>query len=261
MQSAIKTIVAAAGITVLLGGAAARAQQQPVGADGPQSYSATAYQSAPGQPETRGRIEKSGQNLRLEFTSNGKPVVQIMRPGDGLMYILDPQTRTYMEIRGEAVPATATDGYVSPCPDQLPGDRCRMLGHDVVDGIDVERWAITTRPGSKPLVILWDSTRRRALRQDFPDGSATVMRFREMAEIDGRSAEHWSIEVTAPGQPPRYGDWWFDPHLRLVLREDLPGGGSRRLDDIVTGPVDPADFAPPRGWTKRTPPPPERGGN
>ncbi len=255
-QHLIATLAALALLagTSLTGALPARAQQAGTAgptAPAPLSYRATAIQGRAGQGETSGTVIKSGQNMRLEFTRDGRQEIQILRPADGIMYILDPEARTYVEITGQSIPVTSENAYTTPCPDQQPAsDRCQLIGSDVVSGIDVERWAIATGADSKPLVILWDSTRRRALRQDFPDGSAMVMAFKAMEVLDGRNAEHWTIEITAPGRPVQRGDWWFDPELRLVLREDLPGGETRRLENITVGPVDPATFRVPAGWQR-----------
>jgi hypothetical protein len=228
----------------------APAQQAPA----TQPYSATAIHAFPGQPETSGQIVKSGQNMRLEFDQNGARVVQILRPADGVMLILNPATRTYVEIRGPSVPAPASDGYTSPCPDQGTGPQCQLIGTDTVSGIAVERWQIASQPQAKPLIILWDATRRRALRQDFPDGSAMAMAFKAMEDINGRKTEHWTLRLTAPGQPDQNGDWWFDPELRVVVREDLPTGETRRLENIVVGQVDAGAFQVPQGWQKQAAP-------
>ena len=225
----------------------------------PPAYSATAIQKAPGQPETRGRIIKSGQNMRLEFTREGQPVIQILRPGDGVMYLLDPQNKTYSEFRGPAVPAPVGDGYTNPCPDQREGPACQRIGTEVISGITVERWAIATQGQSgaqgKPMIIAWDSTRKRALRQNFPDGSTTVMAFKAMEDVNGRKTEHWTMNIEVPNQPPSKGDWWFDPQLRVVVREDLPNGVSRRLEDIHIGDVPATAFQPPQGWALTQPAP------
>lgn len=246
----LATLAGAAGLGAMALAPAAAQQPAPAG----QPYTATAIHALPGQPESVGRIVKSGTNLRMEYSQGGQQVIQILRPAEGVMYILDPATRSYVELRGPAVP-TPNDGYTTPCPDEGQGRGqpiiCERIGTDVVSGIDVERWKIAADANSAPLVILWDSTRRRALRQDFPDGSVMAMSFRAMEEIAGRRAEHWVITVTAPGQEPRYGDWWFDPELRVVLREDLPTGESRRLENITVGQIPPDAFEVPAGWTRR----------
>ena len=253
-SSAIRQIATV--LTLLFAGsfpALSQSVQSPQ-ADSGSSYSATAFQQLPGQAETSGKVIKSGQNMRLEFEQNGQKVIQILRPTDGVMYVLNPANKSYFEVRGPAVPATATDGYTTPCPDAAASDSCKRTGTDTISGIAVERWELALQPGTPPLVLFWDSTRRRALRQEFPDGSVMAMRFKAMEEINGRQTEHWIIEITAPGQPVNSGNWWFDPELRLVVREELPGGELRHLEDISTGAIDPALFVVPQGWTRQQPP-------
>lgn len=218
------------------------------------SYSATAHHRLPGQPETSGKIVKSAQNIRLEFEQDGQSVIQILRPTEGLMFVLNPQDKTYFELRSQAMPAVKTDGYSTPCPDTTQIAHCERIGTSTVSGIAVERWALTRKPQSRPLIILWDSTRRRALRQEFPDGSVMAMRFQAMQDLNGRMTEHWVIKITMPDQPANTGSWWFDPELRLVVREDLPGGEIRRLENITTGAVEDTAFLPPEGWEKQNPP-------
>ncbi len=218
------------------------------------AYSAQAVHAFPGQPETIGEIVKSGAKLRLEFERDGKNVIQILLPELGAMYILDPATQTYVEILGATMPLASIEGYVSPCPQQSQGTVCQKIGTDIVSGIEVERWILSTRSQSRPLVILWDSARRRALRQDFPDGGNMTMAFKTMEQLNGRATEHWTINLTLPGQDVQNGDWWFDPELRVVVRENLPGGETRSLENIVIGPVDPSAFVIPEGWQEQQPP-------
>jgi len=214
------------------------------------SYTATALHALAGQPETSGKVVKSGQNMRLEFVSEGLQIIQILRPEIGAMYILDPAAHTYMEILGPAVPATATDAYTNPCPGQAAGPACQRIGNDTVNGITVERWLLSASPNNQPTVLLWDSTRRRALRQEFPDGSKMIMSFKAMRDLNDRRTEYWTTELSRPGQPVQAGDWWFDPQLRVVVRETLANGETRRLENIVIGAVDPAAFQIPQGWQK-----------
>ncbi len=245
MQSAITALL----LVVCTSATTAQTVQTPT-SSASSSYSATAVHGLPGQPETSGKIVKSGQNMRLEFEQDGQAVIQILRPSEGLMYILNPVDQTYFEVRGPAVPATRSDGYTSPCVEAARMARCERIGTDTVSGIAVERWALASKPQDRALIILWDSTRRRALRQDFPDGSVMAMSFQAMEDLNGRMTEHWSIKITTPNQPANTGSWWFDPELRVVVREDLPGGEMRRLDDITIGTADESAFQVPQSWQK-----------
>jgi len=217
------------------------------------AYSATAVHAFPDQPETFGTVVKSGQNMRLEFEEQGRQVIQILLPAVGAMYVLDPKLQTYIEILGPAVPVADVGGYKSPCPSQKPAPTCQHVGDDTMSGIKVERWVIASGQKDKPLVLLWNSARRRALQQNFPDGSVMSMAFTAMEEINGRKAEHWTIKLTTPGQEAKSGDWWFDPELRVVIKENLPSGETRRLENIVVGPVNPTLFQLPQGWRKVAP--------
>ena len=237
-------------LSLWLGTAAPLSAQQ---ATAPITYSATAIHSVPGQPESTGIVIKSGENMRLEFDRNGQHVIQILLPQQGLMYILDPQSRTYLELKGQSVPDTVGTGAASPCSDQAKLVLCQRIGSDTISGIAVERWQLAQQPQTRPLTILWDPTRRQALRQDFPDGSATVMNFEAMEVVNGRATERWGIKTQAPGRETLTGGWWFDPELRVVVREDLPGGEIRRLENITLGGVDPSVFQVPADWTKRDP--------
>ncbi|MBZ0130398.1 MAG: hypothetical protein K8F59_14925 [Rhodobacteraceae bacterium] len=221
------------------------------------AYSARAVHEVPGQPPSTGVIVKSGQNMRLEFEQNGMKIVQILLPATGMMYILNPEAETYFEIPGQPVPSAATEGYVSPCPAQAAPAQCQMIGSDVVSGINVERWVLANGQQARPTTILWDPTRRQALRQDYPDGSSVVMAFKAMETVAGRNTEHWSITVNAPGKETAGGDWWFDPELRIAIRENLPNGQARHLEDIRVGEIDPALFQVPEGWTRQAPPAPQ----
>ena len=253
LQSAIAALFLTLGVSTLT----AQTVETPT-PSASDSYSATAVHSLPGQPETSGKVVKSGQNMRLEYEQDGQAVIQILRPAEGVMYIMDPTGQTYIEVRGQAMPATKTEGYTTPCPDAAQMARCERIGTDTVSGIAVERWALASKPQTRPLIILWDSTRRRALRQEFPDGSVMAMDFQAMEDLNGRLTEHWNIKITTGNQPANQpantGSWWFDPELRVVVREDLPGGEMRRLDDISVGNVDETAFQVPEGWQKQDSP-------
>ncbi|MDQ7070915.1 MAG: hypothetical protein Q9M48_09300 [Rhodobacterales bacterium] len=245
----IKTIVSAV-MFPLISVAMTVLPATPLAAQQTLSYSATALHARAGQPETTGTVVKSGQNMRLEFVSEGQNIIQILRPEIGAMYILDPAARTYMEVIGPAVPATATDAYTNPCPGQIESPSCQRSGTDTVNGIAVERWNLSTAPNTAPTVLLWDSTRRRALRQETPDGAKMIMSFQSMRDLNGRRTEYWTTQTTIPGQPVANGDWWFDPELRVVVRETLANGDTRRLENIVVGAVNPTAFQVPQGWQK-----------
>lgn len=236
----------------------------PVAAQAPiPAYSADAVYRAPDGTESTGRVVKSGPNMRLEFTEAGRPVVQIIRRAEGVMYVLDPGSRSYFRVQGEPDPTAGSASYQPPCDRNDPGQTCRFLGNEVTSGITAEVWELGP-PGEASQVsrILWDGARQRVLREQSPNGTVMSLAFRAMEQIEGRSVEHWVISLTLPGQAPKTGGWYYDPELRVEVREELPDGPHRSLENIVVGPVDPAAFEPPAGWTEIAPPaPPSPGGS
>ena len=159
------------------------------------------------------------------------------------------------KFKAPPIAADAIDGPLSPCPPQVnsQGVRCERAGQDVVSGVTVERWIVYSPQQNGAMVILWDTGRHRALQFEYPDGSSMKMAFVKMEEIEGRNVEFWKITQAAPSQEPIIGGWWFDPELRVVIREDLPNGVSRRIENIDIAPIEAAMFAAPEGWTQMSP--------
>ena len=239
----------------LVSGFALPVVAQTAEAPAPKMYSATATSQLAGQPDRIGHIVKSASNLRLEFDNQGQPVAQIIRPALGLIYFLNPEDKTYVELRGPVVQEPPVDAYTPPCmPDG--GSVCRMIGQAVASGIKTERWMIGAPQQSGPVIVLWDPTRRTALHEDFADGGTMTKTFAAMEDVAGRKTEKWTIRMVRPGQEAVTGDWWFDPEIRAVVRENIPGGEVRTLTDITVGPFDATLFAVPEGWTQKQPPAP-----
>lgn len=251
MRRATTRLIAVIGL--LAGpGAGPLAAQAPT----PPAFSATAVQTMPDGSEQSGRIVKSGTNMRMEFGANAQKSVQIMRGAEGLAILLDPARAIYAVIPDPTVRA-AVEGTPTPCPTpeqmQAAQIRCQRTGEGVVSGITAERWEISGPQDETPSVVLWDPGRRQALSRIFPDGTSLEMTFQAMQEHEGRQVEYWSTSLQIPGQAPLMGGWWFDPELLLAVREEMPGGISRRLTDIQVGPVDQALFAPPEGFSQVEP--------
>ncbi len=230
----------------------------------PPSYTATAVHQRPGAEVSNGVVIKSGANMRLEYTEAGRNVVQIIRRAEGLVYFLDPSQKTYMEISGEPSTDPNGVGYMPPCKEGDGHTVCKFAGNEMISGINAELWEIGQPGQDQTTKVLWDGARHRALRQAYPDGSVMKMAFRAMETLAGRTTEHWTITIEVPGQPAQSGEWFYDPELRVEVREVMPGGEVRSLENIQVGPVNAALFEVPAGYTRldMPPQPPVReGGN
>ncbi|HGG04192.1 MAG TPA: hypothetical protein ENK28_01945 [Aliiroseovarius sp.] len=245
--AAARLIAAGFGLAVTLTSAFAQTPEAPDN----RAFSATAVQTLPDGSEQTGRIAKSGQNMRIEMQVNGLTSIQIMRGAEGVAFLVNPQTKTFAEIRDPSI-ARAVSGASNPCPSaaemQATGVVCELNGDGRVSGIVTQRWEIRAPNSDGVTVVQWDTGRRRALAQTWPDGTSLTMEFQAMQEIEGRQVEYWTSALQIPDQPASLGAWWFDAKLRVILREEMPGGVSRVLKDIKVGPVDPAEFLPPQGY-------------
>lgn len=260
IYTALRTSVRAFAVSVALAGPGL------TDAASPPDYSARALHLLPDGTQTEGRVVKSGPDMRLEYTENGRAVVQIIRRAEGVMYMLDPGTKSYFEVRGTPSADPTGAGYMPPCPEGDPTLACAFKGNEVSSGITAELWEISIPGQPGTTAILWDGARHRALRQTNPDGSTMTMSFVAMENIGGRDVEHWQIAFQAAGQPPQTGEWFYDPQLRVEVREVMPGGESRTLEDVAVGPVDPSNFEVPAGWQRMEMPQPQapvppQGGN
>jgi len=218
------------------------------------SFAATAVQTLPDGSEQAGRIMKSAGNMRIELQGpNGQSSIQIMRGGDGVAFLVDPQSRTFAVINDPSV-ANAVAGATDPCPPpaemQAAQMTCEHVGEGMVSGIVTQTWELKAPKIEGAMRIEWDTGRKRALSQIWPDGTAMTMTFQAMQEMQGRQVEYWSTSLQVPGQPAAIGGWWFDPALLVVVREENPGGVTRSLRDIRVGALDPALFYPPQGYTQ-----------
>ena len=225
-------------------------------APAPPAFFATAVQILPDGTEQLGRIMKSGDNMRIEMQAGGVSSVQIMRGADGIAYLVDPQTRTFAEIRDPSV-ARAVAGPNDPCPSpaemQAAQMTCEQVGQGEVSGITTQTWELKGPQIQGAMRVEWDTGRRRALRQEWPDGTTMTLTFQAMQQVEGRPTEYWQTALQRPDQPAVIGGWWFDPELLLVVREEVPGGITRVLRDIRVGPIDPAMFLPPLGYRQVDP--------
>lgn len=216
------------------------------------AFSAIAVQHMPDGSEQTGMIYKSGQNMRLEISADGQTSVQIMRGAESIAYLVDLAGQSYAEIHDPSI-ARAVAGASNPCPTaaemQANGLTCQVTGQGLVSGVVTQHWEIQAPQSRAATHIEWDTGRRRALGQTWPDGTVLTMAFQAMDEIEGRAVEHWTSSLQVPDQPAALGGWWFDATLRVVLREEMPGGLTRQLRDIKVGAIAAEKFLPPPGFT------------
>lgn len=227
------------------------------------SFTAEAVETRAGQPPETGRVFYAEQGMRFEFRRQGKSVVQIFLPGQGLMRVLFPEEKTYLEFQGPVSSSRLADTKPeTPCP--APNlARCERVGSDTIDGVAAEIWRVTpllppnvqAAPLQGPTDIWWDKQRKVALREKGADGSLVQTRLTGQKQHGGRTTDLWETVLTGPDGQPRRTVRWHDPELNIDVHEEHPNGSIRDLRNIVVTQPDPAWFTLPSDFRRLETPP------
>ena len=178
------------------------------------------------------------------------------------MWTLLPARREYVETRFGARQMAAAGGVDTPVPagqplsgspcEGVPDVSCSLVGTEKVSGRDTEKWEMVSHYAGQTLrSLLWiDKERRIPMRQFMPNGMTSELRFLGKETLNGRSVEKWELVTTEPGGQSTKSWQWYDPELRIAVREELPGGYARELRNIVVGPQPPELFEVPAGYRR-----------
>ncbi len=217
-------------------------------------FSAEMIQRGPDGSTTTGRMHVDSGRMRVEMSQQGRPMIRITDQESRTEWILFPEEKRYIEhsVPAEvaaALGATAPDA--SPCAG-MPGLTCRNLGEDTLAGRPVTKWEVTaSHQGQSFTMVQWiDAERSIPLIQELPNGQRTELRFVKQETLDGRTVEKWETVVTAPNRPERRTFQWYDPELRLAIKQELPGGFVNELRDIKVGDQPEDLFIVPDDYTK-----------
>jgi hypothetical protein len=66
--------------------------------------------------------------------------------------------------------------------------------------------------------------------------------------VNGRTAEKWEMTVEREDGQTQRSYLWYDPVLKMAIREEFPGGYVRELTDIRIGPQPDSLFRVPGGY-------------
>ncbi|QVL50469.1 MAG: hypothetical protein KFB96_08610 [Thiocapsa sp.] len=218
-------------------------------------------QGSDGQAETVKMFVGDGR-MRKEMTQQGQEVIQIIDQNRGMMWVLFPDRQTYMEqggAPGEGAPAPAPPptAETDPCAG-MPGLTCRRAGEEAVGGRAAVKWdMVMTHEGQSMNGTLWiDAERAIPLKHEMSNGEKMELVMVGTETMEGRQVERWEMTTTAPDQPPTRVLQWYDPELKLSVREEFPGGGVRELKSIRIGAQPDHLFAVPAGYTRMEMPQP-----
>jgi hypothetical protein len=198
----------------------------------------------------------------MEMSQQGREVVRISDQNRGMEWILFPAEQSYLE-RGAS---SGAEGAPPPSPKEpsaeadpcasLPGVTCRRVGVEDVNGRPAVKWEMSATQGGETLTgAQWlDQERGMPLRSVMPNGPTMELKILGPETIDGRKVEKWELSVTAPNQQPSRTFQWYDPELKLAVREEFPGGYVSELKNIRVGPQPDDLFSVPAGYSRMTMP-------
>jgi hypothetical protein len=224
-------------------------------------FSARAIQKMPDRPTLEVQMYVSTDAVRTESVLNGEPIVELVFPKEETHVLLMPQRHAYVKQQAEQVPSALAKLEVEdakPCTG-MPDTQCRMLGIEEISGRKAEKWEfIVNRNGQTQRSLHWiDVERRMPLREFLSDGTATELHFLKMDSVNGRKTEKWKMTINRADGQKASSLQWYDPQLKIAIREELPGGYVRELTDIQIGPQPKRLFVIPDDYQRLQQPPPE----
>jgi hypothetical protein len=224
-------------------------------------FTADAIETEPGRDMRYVRMFVGEKGSRYEFQISGQPVVQIVKPGEGVALTLFPLSRTYLESRSS--PDTSPAGFrpMAACQPSPLVD-CKMEAETQAGSPSpqkIERWTVTSKAEPGGVRLWWDTQRKIAVRQEFPDGRVMQANMLGTLSFDNRTVENWEFLYLAPSGSYQRGMTLFSPELGFAVAEKQPGGVSRELRNIQLGELDAKLFEAPEGYKKMESAQPVRG--
>ncbi len=224
------------------------------------AFSADTVNTAPkGQPVT-GKMFVGRDGIRREYTRNGKQVIEITNESKRMAWLLFPLEKTYLEQRGappKGADSAETDPS-NPCAGAPQSVTCTNLRVENVHDRSADKWEIvSSHQGRTSRVVQWiDKQRHIPIKQEFPGGSSEY-RMIGKDVVNGRQTEKWElVQHQDRDQKTSRTLQWYDPKLKLHIREELPGGYVRELKNIQEGSQPVSLFELPQGYQKKEMPAP-----
>lgn len=212
-------------------------------------FSADAVISAPQQIVKQTKLFVSEKAVRSEAMINGQNIIEIVYPDEGRAVLINDSLRSYKERIFDHQSETKNDD--SPC-DQISNAICEKLGTENIDGYKTEKWQIIHEKGGRKLRTLhWiDVKRKLAIREFFPDGSVVELKMIKKEKVNGRDTEKWERSLSRPDGKNAKSYQWYDPGLKIAIKEELSGGHVRELKNIKISKQSKNLFSVPDGYKK-----------
>ena len=191
-------------------------------------FSATAVQTLPQKGAVSGKLYVSKSKMRQELVQDGQTRITISDADQGVAWILNPERKEYVEMKGPAPTGGPTAGAAGrppmpdeaghPCQQQGSGLKCTKLGSESVNGRTADKWEVVATQGQETFrSIMWVDLRLRLpVKAEFPGGVLSelhdVKEGPQPPELFAVPADYKKVELpqrpaqgqgAAPAVPPR----------------------------------------------------------
>lgn len=214
-------------------------------------FSAEAVQQSPMRPDFRATMYVSKDAVRTESTLNNTAVVEIVNANQQTRILLVPGDKIYLQQQAPAQPQANVSKSGNPC-EGMPGTTCKKLTDETINDRKTEKWEFTSeRNGQTIRSLHWiDAKRRMPVREFYPDGTVTELTLQGNETINGRATEKWQMQMTRADGQSMSSTQWYDPELKIAIREEMQGGYIRELRNIKVGAQDKKLFEIPTEYTR-----------
>jgi len=220
-------------------------------------FSADTIESDMQGNERTGKLYIGKDRVRTDFDMAGQTLIQIVDLKAQEALIINTREKSYLRRSagpGDTMPAPQ-GGAASPCAG-MQNITCKQTGTEDVNGRPARKWEFENEAeGQTGTMTIWlDEQRGMPVRQIMPDGSGMEMRMLGPDKIAGRQVEKWELTTIGPDGKSSTSYQWYDPELKINIREEADSGLFRELRNITIGKQPDEIFKVPAGYEEITMP-------
>lgn len=215
-------------------------------------FSAEAIQVSPGRPLLSSKMYVSKHAVRTDMVKNKFHIIEIVYPAKGKRVLLYPEQKKYIEQTGlPVISSWSGKSEKTPC-EGVKNASCKKIAKETLNNVKVEKWQVEQRISGKLYRSLhWiDSKRRIAVKELFYDGGVAELKMLGKDKLYKRNVEKWQYQYFNPAGQRRVSRQWYDPQLKMVIKEEMPGGYLRELRNIIVRPQNKSLFVIPADYDK-----------
>jgi len=215
-------------------------------------FSADATQVTPGRAPLSSKMYVSKDAVRTDVNVQRYRVIDIAYPKKGKRILIYPDQKAYSEQTGlPAIKSWSGKSVKTPC-DGVKDAKCKKMATETLNKRKVNKWQVERLVNGKKIKSLhWiDDKRRIAVKEMFHDGGVSELKMLGAETINGRKVEQWESKFSHPSGQQRVSMQWYDLQLKMVVREELPGGYLREIKNIEVKKQDKSLFEIPKGFKK-----------